>query len=80
MPTIISYAVITFYDRKSTRPSYSYVACNENIELINKLFDYHKLLNVVAYEQDEFGVRWFMNDYWYDEDQISRMVDLKVFC
>lgn len=80
MSFIISYAVITFFDKKSIRPSYSYVANNENIDLINKLFDYHRLLNVVAYEQYEEGVKWLINSNWYDDDQINRMLALKVFC
>lgn len=61
-------------------PEFAFTSYCEKPELIDKLFEYRKILGVTRYqEEDGATVTWFLNGCWYSTEQIGRMMRLKTF-
>lgn len=62
---------------------YACRSMNEDGQLINQLFQYHKDLGVEAYQADtedlQGTVRWELQGKWYDTSQIERIMKLRAF-
>lgn len=79
---ITSSAHISYYKDRGPRaiPEFAFTSYCEKSELVDKLFEYRKVLGVTQYqEEDGTTIRWFFNGTWYSTEQIERMMRLKTF-
>jgi hypothetical protein len=77
---MISRYRITSYENDK---SYTIRSMNEDSELIQELWQYHKDLGVEAYEADtndlRATVKWELQGHWYNTSQIKRIYNLRAF-